>query len=44
MSIDDAKDGKWVCVLYEDEVFIGKVVGKPVNGQVRVNHLETYGH
>ena len=42
MSIDDKKDGKWVCVLYEDEVFLGKVVGKPVNGQVRVNHLETY--
>ena len=40
MSIDDAKDGKWVCVLYEDEVFIGKVVGKPVNGQVRVRCLE----
>ena len=38
--MDDAKDGGWVCVVYEDEVFTGKVVGKPVNGQVCVRYLE----
>lgn len=40
MSMNDAKDGKWVCVLYENEVFIGKVLGKPENSQVRVRCLE----
>ena len=40
MPMEEAKDGKWVAVYYEDEKFIGKVVGEPVNGQVQVRCLE----
>ena len=40
MCMNDAKDGNWVHVAYEDEIFIGKVVGKPINGQVGVRCLE----